>query len=697
MLWAGAISWGQTGGGRLSCGSAVQQHYDAAERLQASGDRHQAEFEFKLFVAEGLRCVAVDRAATGEYTAAVPLFERAIKLAPNDVDARLDFAAAAAGARDFARAKEQAQGVADAAGKGCAGAVCARANALLGRALFGEGDMQGARDAYESAVRSEPSFDHGYALAKTYLAQANTKAAASLFAEMLASYGDRPEIHMEFGRAYGEAEFPEQAIVEFNKALTQDSSFPEVHYCLGASYLMRSGNTAFALAEAEFHKELALHPDDAFSYSQLGYIAMSRHDLKQAEADLSRAAALDSHNPDNFLLLGQIYGDLGRGAEAETALRSAIAATTDPSRNHYQIRGAHFQLGRLLMQRGERREAGKEMAAAEDLLLQNRMQDQVNYRGKPVAGYRFPVAASGAAADSKMQTGAREYERRLAPALADGYSNLGVTAASDKRFPEALGFFEQAAAWNPQTEALDYNWGRAAFAAKQYRQAAVCLGRVLEANPVAAGVREPLGMSRFLIQDYAGAVSALAPLRARLGDTPLLAYAYAESLLETGAFEDGAERMRALEAFDPASGLFPLALGRALLRRGEFAEGARELTKAVRQRPGDREAKYQLASALFELKREPEGQALLAQLAEPPARGGEADNPEVYRRIAILQAKHGNAQWAVANLEMAARLSPESAAISGDLAAAYEKNGREQDAAREMSRYKARETGLKAP
>ena len=95
---------------------------------------------------------------------------------------------------------------------------------------------------------------------------------------------------------------------------------PEAHYCLGASYLLSQGEVEFLKAIEEFHRELTLNPDGYFSLSQLGYIALSQHRLPEAEADLKRAASLDPRNPDNPLLLGQVYTQLNRPAEAEAGL-----------------------------------------------------------------------------------------------------------------------------------------------------------------------------------------------------------------------------------------------------------------------------------------------------------------------------------------------------------------------------------------
>jgi tetratricopeptide (TPR) repeat protein len=682
-----------------SCESSLQSHYTAAQGLQSSQDIYQASHEFQLFIAQALDCIAVDRAEIGEYPAAVPLFERALTLAPNNREFRLDYAAAAAATKDFVSTRRLAQQALDSSPGNCNDASCARAYLLLGDALLGTGDIKGAKDRFEKAVEIEPTFEHGYALAKAYLALDDKKSGAAIFAEMLASYGDSASIHMDFGRAYGQADFPEEAIKEFNQVLARDSSFPEAHYCLGASYLLRSGDTDFPQAEAEFHKELALHPDDYFSLSQLGYIAKNKGNLQEAEEDLRRAAILNPQNPDNFLLLAQVYTDLNRPADAEVALRSAIAVTTDPSRNHYQIRGAHYQLGRLLLQRGDTVDGKREMQITQDLLLQNRMLDEVNLTGKPLAGYQFPTAPATAIADSAAKAAESDFEHRVSPAIADSYNNLGGVAAQDENYKEAMEDFAESAAWNPAAEEIDFNWGKAAYSAHDYPKAARSLARYLRAHPNASGVREPLAMSMFLTGDYAGTLEVLAPIEYAVDASPVLAYAYAESLTRAGNRAAGIQRLHNLEQDKPAVGIYPLAIGRALATAGNFAEAEPELRKAVQLRPLNAEAQFQLAVTLFALGKDSEAQPLLAQLTgvASPETSQDAD---VFHRIGKLQLAHGIAKLAIANLETAARLNPDSPGISEDLIAAYVQDQRPADAQLErehLEKLRARANSRSSP
>jgi Flp pilus assembly protein TadD len=332
------------------------------------------------------------------------------------------------------------------------------------------------------------------------------------------------------------------------------------------------------------------------------------------------------------------------------------------------------------------------MQITQDLLLQNRMLDEVNLTGKPIAGYQFPTAPTTVLADSAARAAEQDFENRVAPALADSYNNLGAVAAQDENYEQALDDFAQSATWDPSAEQLDYNWGKAAYAAKDYRQAALSLGRYLKLHPDAAAVRGPLAMSDFLTGNFAGTIQALAPMQDTLDTNPVLAYAYAESLTLAGDRTAGIERLRNLERASPALGTLPLAIGRALAANGNFVEAEPELRKAVQLKPSDPEAKNQLAFALFSLKKDVEAQDLLAQLigVAGPETSQDAD---LFHRIGKLQLAHGMVKLAVANLETAARLNPDSPGICEDLIAAYVQDQRPADAQREqqhLGKLKAR-------
>jgi len=442
---------------------AMRRHYDAAFRLQSQGRTAEADAEHKLFLAAALERVADARANIGEYGQAAPAYEEAVQLSPGDIALHLEYAEAALDAEDPAKAKllaEQALALLPPTASPRSDAESrAHAEYVLGRALWNTGDHKGALERYQAAAALDPSFDHIYAIGATYLTLADKPAAAKVFARMLAKFGDTAAVRMRLGRGYAlAADYPE-AIQEFKAALAKDDRLPGLHYSLGAATMQAESEKGYAAAEAEFRKELALNPKDTYSYPQLAHIALRRRDYQQAEIDLARADELAPGDPETALKWAQLYTETGRPAETEAALRRAIAETLNPARNHYEIQKAHYQLGRLLIQDGNLDEGKQEVAISEQLLEQNRLQDEASLSGKLVV--QAPLRRTHLARPDEIAQEKR-FEAQIAPAIASSYDNLGVHAAVRDDYASAAACFASAEQWNPALPGIEDKLARAA-------------------------------------------------------------------------------------------------------------------------------------------------------------------------------------------------------------------------------------------
>jgi tetratricopeptide (TPR) repeat protein len=570
----------------------LQQQYDKAQSLQSAGSMEQAAFAYQVFLASAIDELASDGAKIGDSTLAAKRFEEAYALHGADDDLLLRTAQAESDAGNLGRARELAEKLLSAQPRS------AEAHRLLADILMRSGDNDRAVKEDEAAVAIDPSIENGFALAKAYLMKKDDKAAAKVFAELLAGTGDTAAAHMDIGRAYGEAGYPDEAIVEFKKALAKNPSLPGLHYCLGAAYLLSMGEIDFPKAAAEFHKELALHPNDFLSHSQLGYIDLNRHNYAEAEHELQRAAQINPRDPDTLLSLGQLYVDTNRPADAEAVLRKSIALTTDLSRNHYQVQRAHYLLGRVLLQTGHAEDAKAEMQASTDLLKLSTLQNQGKSADEIAAAARTSnvrLDRSAPPVDAAAQKEMDELEKRLGPAIADSYNNLGAITAHDGDFPAAVRDFQHAAEWNPSLDGLDYNLARAAYSAKDYAAAVAPLDRYLKQKPDDTWFRSALGVSLFMTGDYARSVETLRPIQARLQSSAQLSSIYAAALVESGDFKEGIARLQQLEAADPGKPEFHRMLGKAWQRSGDDARAEEELRTALRLDPKDTDSQQRLA------------------------------------------------------------------------------------------------------
>jgi len=654
--------------------TAMQQHYNAAYQLQDAGKLERADAEHTLFLAAALHRIANGRANLGEYERAAPLYQDALHCTPDEVSLQLDFAAAAIDGRDWATAKAQAQRALQLLPTRPE-QVRANATLLLAHALWGAGDRRDSLEQFKAAAALKPDFDTRYALARSYLAMSDKADGAKVFSQLIAAQGDTAVLHMQFGRAYALADLFPEAVEEFKKAIAKDSQLPGIHYSLGAAYMELYGEAGYARAEPEFRRELALHPNDTFTYPQLGTIAMSEQKFGEAESDFKHALRLNPTVPETYYSLGQLYISLGRQAEAETALRNAIAVTIDPTRNNYEGQRIHYALGRLLLEEGKNTEAKEELKIAENLLAQSRGKDASLMGGKAEVKAPLEKTHEAKPADVAAET---EYERKAGPLIAGSYNNLGVHAAMRNDYTLATGFFERAAQWNPSLHGIDNNLGRAAFLTGQYQLAVDPLNRALRAQPDDVETRTMLGLSYYKIGEYSKTVEVLRIIERNLDTSPALALAYAESIFRAGDAKQGMARLEQQAKMHPDAAAPHQLLGEAYASSGSFEESARELRTALQLDPTRPEIKHSLATSLMALGQNGEAILLLTQLTQ----SGSTD-ATVYLQLGRLQLASGDVGAALTNLQTSSKLAPDNVACHQALAEAYRKNAQPEVASQE--------------
>ena len=641
-------------------GSAVlRQHIDAAHRAERAGNLDEAAEQYRAFLTQALAQLALDHEQLGDYTKTTAYFDEALELTPEALSLRRDFALAALQAGDLQRAETLTRFIL--ANPPQESGEQARAHQILGRILLKMNRDQEARKEMEASIALAPNFEDQYGLAVVCLEMDDEGCATQLFAQMQSSFADTPALHMQFGRAYGNSDFSPRAVTEFRKAIAEDPSMPSAHYSLAAALLSAGEDEASTHeAEAELKKELAISPHDFLTLAALGKLAASNHRSAEAETFLKQAISLNPQCPDAYLYLGQLYFDSNRPVEAEAAFRQAIQHTTDLARNRYQIQKAHFLLGRILMQRHREDQAHAEMQIARTLANKTLTKDKNQLSGMLTGnlGLTSPSSAvtdsaatyssTPSIADPQAASQQLVFEKRLAPAIADSYNNLGAISAGKGNYTVAYDDFTHAAAWNPSLDGLDYNLGRAAFMASRFAEAIPPLSRQLRAHREDSGIRNALAMSLFMTQDYRGCVGLLQSAEAAIASIPQMQYIYAESLVKTGQIAPGSERLEALAAAHPEVAEVHRGLAEVHEQRGERPQALQELRMAIRLN---------------------------------------ANDAETYFDLGKIELADGNVAAAATALESAVRLAPDDAKSHRELASAYQRAFRMGDAEKEHQIY----------
>jgi tetratricopeptide (TPR) repeat protein len=668
------IAQGQVGATVHSANSTMRQHYDAAFRFQSEGDMSHANAEYKLFLSMALHRIANGHANLGEYGGAAPIYEEALRLAPDDHSLLLDYAGAALDASDWTRAKALATSALSSPNGGVQ-TTDPRALSFLAQALLRLGEHQEALEQFKALVRLYPGFESSSSLATAYLVIGDKTNGTKILGEFPQRFGDTASLHMKLGIIYGKTNFFDAAIAEFSKAIKEDARLKGAHYSLGASYMMLSGKSGYDNADLEFHKEIELDPANSLVYLPLGRIALIRNKYAEAEADLKRAIELNPRTAATYIVLGQVYRETDRVPQAIVALRKAIALTLDPSKNGYEVEQAHYWLGRLLIQSGKSVEGRKELDISQNLIYLKERELQSKLAGKVVLETPLEKTHEANPADLAEE---KSFERQAAPVIASSYDNLGVNAANAGIFGDASNYFAQAAKWNPKLDGVDRNWSRAAIAARQYAQAVTPLKRMFALDPKNVDVRAMLGLSLCMTHDYARSLELLRPIEAKVDANPELSMAYAASMAMAGDSSQGLVRLKTLKEAHPDAAIVYYLLGQAYAAKQEFGQSADELRTALELDPTNADAEKALAISDFALGQKADALRLFAELAGSGSKDG-----EVYDRLAQLQLEAGSTGAAIASLETAIRIDPADPSYHAELAEAYLKNSQPEDADRE--------------
>jgi tetratricopeptide (TPR) repeat protein len=719
----------------------LARHLSAAATFQLSGDLERAGEENRAIVAIALARLGAIAIREGQLQRAVQLLGDSLA-ARDDPHTRTDLAIAYMRLRDVERALTEARAALGLDEKN------ARVHHVLGKLLYMKADYAGARRELERGSLLEPDLDAGYTLGMAYLRLKEIDRAKLLFEEMQTALGNSAKAHLLFGRAYEETGFSAEAEREFRRALAIDDNTPRAHFYLAYVILQHGGSERLSQAREEFERELQLDPQSVYSNFFLGVLAFNANDHSKAIRYLLETTRLNPRIGEAYLYLGQSQAELG-DAGAEQSLRRAIELTTDVSQNGYQIKKAHFSLGRLLLKAGRRDESEKELAIARDLQaksLESSRKELSEILGQVPKSTNEVTAPSQIAAaipkrsedskeigegsgaevlliedyplDTEQAAKYQKLKNKLTEILAQAFHNLGVSAAQQGRLAISLEQFASAAQWKADLAGLDRNWGIVSFRAGQYETAIPLLSRQVKVHPDDALSRRMLGVSYYLTQTFPKVVDTLKPLEATITADPELAYIYGVSLIQLAEHKQAGKLFENLSAQNPKSALTRLYAGQGFAMLEGYELALKEFRSAAELDPKMLQVHYNAGQSLIRLNRledaEREFRAeLLLNSADVTAKyhlayvlleqkQQTAAALALLREIVAVRPQYADAQYqlgktlidqgelnkAIEHLEIAARADPTRDYVHYQLSIAYRRASRNADADRELQLYR---------
>jgi tetratricopeptide (TPR) repeat protein len=220
----------------------------------------------------------------------------------------------------------------------------------LGVAYYRTGKLLSARQAFEAAVKEDPTdlesvqmqgftlyrlgqpaaaipyleqvrtwmpnadADANYVLGLCYLNSARYDDARKSFATQYDEDPNSPGAYLLLGTMLMHANLPELAAQQAQKALDLSPNFPLAHFMVGEVALYKSN---IPLAITEFEAERRINPDYAPVYDRLGDAYLRTGRLIDSQKALTKAISLDTTTTGPFILMGKV---LLRSKDTQTAI-----------------------------------------------------------------------------------------------------------------------------------------------------------------------------------------------------------------------------------------------------------------------------------------------------------------------------------------------------------------------------------------
>jgi tetratricopeptide (TPR) repeat protein/tRNA A-37 threonylcarbamoyl transferase component Bud32 len=302
---------------------------------------------------------------------------------------------------------------------------------------------------------------------------------------------ERPQAHLDLGRAYEKNNETEQAVKSYTEATTLDSSYAAAFLRLGVLQA-RQGNSAGATNAFEHAQKLyAASPSgqegEAEVHYQRGRIFVSLKKPVEASAELNQALALARATDNKYqqvqalLQLSYVQDD---GAQSQSLANTAINIAQTSGMNDLVTFG-HITLGSHALARGDYDEAEREYGQALDLARNYKVRRlealALAQRSSLRTKQSRPDEAEKDAAEARefyLQGGYRKEADQCAMLVARSRRQKGEYEGALKIFEEYLRLAEQSGDMGQvgnlhrECGSVLYSWGKYAQALEHFRESA---------------------------------------------------------------------------------------------------------------------------------------------------------------------------------------------------------------------------------
>ncbi len=290
----------------------------------------------------------------------------------------------------------------------------------------------------QNILRKDPD-DHTalYNLASVDLITGDYTSAATLYRRILTRAPDDVRTLTALGTALDGAGDWQQALAEYQKALTIDPEDADARYDL-AHLEFKYGS--YAEAEQQYRRLLVEDPKDVSAHNELGGVLAATNRRTDAQHEFETAIALDPGNFEALYNLAGIEADNNNLNHASELLEQALKQKDDAD--------AHQLLGNIYAQSGRLADALEQFKAVQLL------------RPRETAPHRQLAQLYAQMGELRDAISEQNAALALDPKNADDWNNLGVLHVRDGDVASARKDFQRALTLNPQHAAARANLAR---------------------------------------------------------------------------------------------------------------------------------------------------------------------------------------------------------------------------------------------